>query len=145
MVKCCGVISKVILPLFWDKKSISCLVVICKMWAFLPSLFAILTIFLVDEIAHSSSLHIGCEWTLPFSLNFFLKFKISSSSEWTATIFDVLSNTFSISSSLWTKRVPVEEPANNLTPQHPSNPLRLANSLWLVGAVSYTHLRAHET
>ena len=30
----------------------------------------------------------------------------------------MLSNTFSISSSLWTSKVPVEEPANSFTPQH---------------------------
>ena len=41
-------------------------------------------------------------------------------------MYEYYSYTFSISSSLCTKRLPVEEPANNLTPQHPSTPFKLA-------------------
>ena len=103
------------------------------MCAFLFNRKAILTILLVEDIALSSFLQIGCVNTFPFSLSFFLWFNISSSSECTDTILEVLAKTFSISSSLWTNKFPVEDPANNLTPQHPSKLLRSASSSWFSG------------
>ena len=90
------------------------------MCAFLFNLFAIFTIFLVDDIATSSFRQTGWVFISPFWINFFLNLRISSSSECTATTFEAYLKTFSISSSLSTNKFPVEEPANNLIPQHPS-------------------------
>ena len=58
-------------------------------------------------------------------------FKIASSSEWTATTLELLWNTFSISSSSATKRLPVEDPAKSLIPQQPSKFFKSAKSLAL--------------
>ena len=101
------------------------------MWALLLCLSAILTILLVDEIAHSSLLQIGWELTSPFFISFLLIFKIASSSEWTATTLELFWNTFSISSSSATSRFPVEEPAKSLIPQQPSKFFKSANYLAL--------------
>ena len=118
-------------PLCWDKKSISSFVVIWRMCAFLLCLSAILTILLVDDIAHSALLHTGCEWTSPSLINFLFRFKIASSSEWTATTFDAFWKTLSISSSSATKRLPVYYPAKSLIPHHPSKSFKLAKSFAL--------------
>ena len=64
------------LPLCCDKKSISSFVVIWSTWVFLLYFSAILTIRLVEDIAHSALLQIGWECTSPFLINFLLLFKI---------------------------------------------------------------------
>ena len=52
---------------------------------------------------------------------------MSSSSEWIDTTLSLLEITFSISASLSTNKFPVDEPANNFTPQQPSTSLSLAS------------------
>ena len=119
------------LPLCCDKKSISSFVVIWRTWAFFLCLFAIRTILLVDDIAHSALLHTGWVWTSPSLINFLLTFKIASSSEWTATTFEAFWKTLSMSSSSATNRFPVDDPAKSLIPQHPSKSSKLAKSFAL--------------
>ena len=65
-------------------------------------------------------------------MNFFLRLRMSSSSECMETILELFEITFSISFSSFTKRFPVEEPANSFTPQHPSRFLILSNPLYYV-------------
>ena len=52
------------------------------------------------------------------------------------TILSLFEITFSISASLSTNNFPVEEPANNLTPQHPSTSLSLDNCFYIVRSSS---------
>ena len=75
---------------------------------------AILTTLLVNSKAQSSFLQFGCELTSPSLIYFFLLFKIFSSSEWTEIILLLFEITFSISFSLLTNKVPVDEPAKVL-------------------------------
>ena len=124
-------------PLCCDKKSISSFVVIWRTWAFLLYFSAILTILLVDEIAHSALLQTGCVWTSPCLISFLFTFSMASSSEWTATTFEAFWKTLSISSSSATNKFPVEDPAKSLIPQQPSKSFKLAKSS---ASVSYTHL-----
>ena len=56
---CCGVISKLTLPLYLDKNSTSSFVVTCKTCIFFLYLSAIFTTLLVEDIAHSSFLQMG--------------------------------------------------------------------------------------
>ena len=98
------------------------------MCAFLLYLSAILTILLVEDNAHSTLLHTGCVWTSPFLISFLFVFNIASSSEWTATTLELFWKTLSMSSSSATNKFPVEDPANNFIPQHPSYVFKLAKS-----------------
>ena len=101
------------------------------MWrtcAFLLCFSAILTILLVEEIAHSALLQTGWVWTSPCLISFLFTFSIASSSEWTATTLEAFWKTLSISSYLATNKFPVEDPAKSLIPQQPSKSFKLAKS-----------------
>jgi len=59
---------------------------------------------------------------------------IMAHTKWIETILELFEITFSMSFSSFTKRFPVDEPANSFTPQHPSRSFNFfkSSALWVV-------------